>query len=63
MGFLVTNGYIVIKEWCCRKSRRNNTDFFYDLKEKTSMDTWHTAPRAEMQMKELAILEWSKYTT
>lgn len=50
------NGYIVIKQAISRTQARATADFLWEFEDKSPDDTatWYTAPRAEMQMKELA---------
>ncbi len=50
------NGYIVIKQAISKKQARKTADFLWEFEDKKpgEPDTWYTAPRAEMQMKELA---------
>lgn len=54
--FWRTNGYIVIKNAVSRAQAQKTADFLWEFEEKKADDpnTWYTAPRAEMQMKELA---------
>jgi ectoine hydroxylase-related dioxygenase (phytanoyl-CoA dioxygenase family) len=54
--FWVTNGYIVIKNVVPKEQVKATADFLWEFEEKDPNDrnTWYTAPRAEMQMKELA---------
>jgi hypothetical protein len=54
--FWVTNGYIVIKNVVPKEQAKATGDFLWEFEEKdpNDMNTWYTAPRAEMQMKELA---------
>lgn len=54
--FWVKNGYIVIKNAVTREQAQRTADFLWEFEEKDPNDpaTWYTAPRAEMQMKELA---------
>lgn len=55
-GFWKTQGYIVIKQAVPRKQAQRTADFLWEFEEKLpdQPETWYTAPRAEMQMKELA---------
>ena len=55
-AFWKYNGYIVIKEAVPREQARATADFLWEFEEKSAgnPDTWYTAPRAEMKMKELA---------
>ena len=50
------NGYVVIKQAVPRQQAQRTADFLWEFEEKDLDDptTWYTAPRAEMQMKELA---------
>ena len=50
------NGYIVIKNAVPATQAQQTADFLWEFEEKDPNDksTWYTAPRAEMQMKELA---------
>ena len=54
--FWKENGYVVIKNAVPREQVQQTSDFLWEFEEKDSSDkeTWYTAPRAEMQMKELA---------
>jgi hypothetical protein len=54
--FWRTNGYVVIKNAVPRPQVAATTDFLWEFEEKNPDEpsTWYTAPRAEMQMKELA---------
>ncbi|MEX2232544.1 MAG: phytanoyl-CoA dioxygenase family protein [Cyclobacteriaceae bacterium] len=53
--FWITNGYIVIKNVVPKDQVQRLADFLWEFEEKDPNDpaTWYTAPRAEMQMKEL----------
>jgi ectoine hydroxylase-related dioxygenase (phytanoyl-CoA dioxygenase family) len=53
--FWIDNGYIVIKDAVPRKQVQATADFLWEFEEKdpNNPDTWYTAPRAEMKMKEL----------
>lgn len=53
--FWVHNGYIVIKQAVPREQALRTAAFLWEFEEKDPADpaTWYTAPRAEMQMKEL----------
>ena len=55
-NFWRENGYVVIKNAVPREQVHQTADFLWEFEEKDSKDqeTWYTAPRAEMQMKELA---------
>jgi hypothetical protein len=50
------NGYVVIKQAVSRKQALETAAFLWEFEEKdpNNPETWYTAPRAEMQMKELA---------
>ena len=50
------NGYIVIKGAVAKEQARQTAEFLWEFEEKDAQDpsTWYTAPRAEIQMKELA---------
>jgi len=50
------NGYVVVKNAVSREQAMQTAEFLWEFEEKdpTNKDTWYTAPRAEMQMKELA---------
>jgi hypothetical protein len=54
--FWVENGYIVIPNAVPREQAQRTAEFLWEFEEKDPNDasTWYTAPRAEMQMKELA---------
>lgn len=53
--FWVENGYIVVKQAVPREQALATAAFIWEFEEKDPDDpaTWYTAPRAEMQMKEL----------
>ncbi len=55
-SFWKENGYIIIKEAVPREQAIKTAEFLWEFEEKKADDqsTWYTAPRAEMQMKELA---------
>jgi hypothetical protein len=55
-AFWVQNGYIVIKNAVPREQALRTAAFLWEFEEKEpdQPDTWYTAPRAEIQMKELA---------
>ena len=55
-NFWQHNGYVVIKNAVPREQVLQTADFLWEFEEKDSNDpeTWYTAPRAEMKMKELA---------
>ncbi len=54
-NFWITNGYIVIKNAVPKEQALATAKFLWEFEEKdpTDQSTWYTAPRAEMQMKEL----------
>lgn len=54
-AFWQYNGYIVIKEAVSKAQAQATADFLWEFEEKDPHDaeTWYTAPRAEMKMKEL----------
>jgi ectoine hydroxylase-related dioxygenase (phytanoyl-CoA dioxygenase family) len=53
--FWITNGYVVIKNAVSKKQAQQTADFLWEFEEKdpNNPDTWYTAPRADMEMKEL----------
>jgi len=53
--FWIENGYIVIRSAVPRDQAKRTADFLWEFEEKNPQDpeTWYTAPRAEMMMKEL----------
>src|SRR5688572_25894344 len=53
--FWIHNGYVVVKNAVSREQAKRTADFLWEFEEKNPDDpsTWYTAPRAEMQMKEL----------
>ncbi len=53
--FWKENGYVVIKNAVSRKQAKQTASFLWEFegKDPNNMDTWYTAPRAEMEMKEL----------
>lgn len=53
--FWIKNGYIIIKNAVSKQQAKATADFLWEFEEKDPNDpsTWYTAPRAEMQMKEL----------
>lgn len=55
-AFWIENGYVVIKNAVPREQALKTADFLWEFEEKDKNDpsSWYTAPRAEMQMKELA---------
>ncbi|MFZ9982264.1 MAG: phytanoyl-CoA dioxygenase family protein [Cyclobacteriaceae bacterium] len=54
--FWIHNGYVVIENAVPKEQADRLARFLWEFEEKDPMDphTWYTAPRAEMQMKELA---------
>jgi hypothetical protein len=54
-NFWILNGYVVIKNAVPKEMAKQTADFLWEFEEKDPNDpgTWYTAPRAEMQMKEL----------
>lgn len=54
--FWKENGYVVIKNAVSREQAAQTAAFIWEFEEKDPNDqsTWYTAPRAEIQMKELA---------
>ncbi|MEM9918353.1 MAG: phytanoyl-CoA dioxygenase family protein [Bacteroidota bacterium] len=50
------NGYVVVKNAVSREQAQQTADFLWEFEDKNPNDksSWYTAPRAEMQMKELA---------
>ena len=52
----VENGYIVIKNAVPKEQAKKTANFLWEFEEKdpNNINTWYEAPRAEMQMKELA---------
>lgn len=50
------NGYVVVKNAVSVEKAQKTADFLWEFEEKSphNKDTWYTAPRAEIQMKELA---------
>jgi len=53
--FWIENGYIVIKNAVPREQALKTAEFLWEFEEKdaNNPETWYSAPRAEMQMKEL----------
>lgn len=53
--FWITNGYVVVKNAVSREQAMATAEFLWEFEEKNPKDpgSWYTAPRAEMQMKEL----------
>jgi hypothetical protein len=54
-AFWVYNGYVVVKNAVPREQALRTADFLWEFEEKDKNDptTWYTAPRADMEMKEL----------
>jgi hypothetical protein len=54
-AFWIHNGYVVIKNAVPREQALKTADFLWEFEEKDKNDptTWYTAPRADMEMKEL----------
>ena len=54
--FWKENGYVIIKNAVSKEQATATANFLWEFEEKNPEDqsTWYTAPRAEMQMKELA---------
>jgi len=54
--FWTHNGYIVIKNAVSKEQAAKTADFLWEFEEKDKNDisTWYAAPRAEIEMKELA---------
>jgi len=54
--FWKSNGYVVVKNAISKEQAANTASMLWEFEEKDPNDqsTWYTAPRAEMQMKELA---------
>ncbi|WP_092982954.1 phytanoyl-CoA dioxygenase family protein [Robiginitalea myxolifaciens] len=54
--FWKENGYIVIKQAVPREQAKRTADFLWEFDEKdpNNPETWYTAPRADIAMKELA---------
>jgi ectoine hydroxylase-related dioxygenase (phytanoyl-CoA dioxygenase family) len=55
-NFWIYNGYIVVKNAISKEQAKQTAGFLWEFEEKNpdDMATWYTAPRAEMEMKELA---------
>jgi hypothetical protein len=53
--FWIENGYVIIKNAVPIEQAKKMADLLWEFEEKspTDKDSWYTAPRAEMQMKEL----------
>lgn len=54
--FWIENGYIIVKNAVPKAQAKTTAHFLWEFEEKDPDDpeTWYTAPRAEMKMKELA---------
>ncbi len=54
--FWQNNGYVIIKNAVSKEQAAATASFLWEFEEKdpSNPDTWYTAPRAEMKMKELA---------
>lgn len=54
--FWQKNGYVIVKNAVPREQALATADFLWEFEEKSPSDqnTWYSAPRAEMKMKELA---------
>lgn len=54
--FWLENGYVVVRNAVPREQAQRTAEFLWEFEDKVADDpaTWYTAPRAEMQMKELA---------
>lgn len=54
-AFWILNGYVVVKNAVSREQALRTADFLWGFEEKDKNDpsTWYTAPRADMEMKEL----------
>ncbi len=54
--FWIENGFVVVKSAVPREQAQHTAEFLWEFEDKAGDDpaTWYTAPRAEMQMKELA---------
>jgi hypothetical protein len=53
--FWLRNGYVIVKAAVTRERAMQTASFIWEFEEKdaSNPDTWYTAPRAEMEMKEL----------
>ena len=53
--FWIHNGFVVVKNAITKEQAKKTADFLWAFEEKdpSNPETWYTAPRAEMQMKEL----------
>jgi len=54
-AFWLENGYVIIRNAVPKKQANTTADFLWEFEEKDpyNPETWYTAPRAEMKMKEL----------
>ncbi len=54
--FWKSQGYVVIKETIPREQAQQTANFLWEFEDKdpNNQETWYTAPRAEIEMKELA---------
>jgi hypothetical protein len=54
-AFWIQNGYVVVKNAVPREQALRTADFLWEFEEKDKNEptTWYTAPRADMEMKEL----------
>ena len=54
-NFWLYNGFVVIKNAISREQAKKTADFLWEFEEKdpNNKESWYTAPRAEIQMKEL----------
>ena len=54
-AFWIENGYVVVKNAVPREQALRTADFLWEFEEKDKNDpsSWYTAPRADMEMKEL----------
>jgi ectoine hydroxylase-related dioxygenase (phytanoyl-CoA dioxygenase family) len=54
-AFWIQNGYVVVKNAVSREQALRTADFLWEFEEKDKNDpsTWYTAPRSDMEMKEL----------
>lgn len=55
-NFWMENGYVVVKNAISKEQAKTTANFLWEFEDKNphDKDTWYTAPRAEMKMKELA---------
>ena len=54
-NFWINEGYVIVKSAISKEQAKKTAAFLWEFEEKdpADPDTWHTPPRAEMQMKEL----------